>query len=102
MLARNVVFADIMDATANNTVVECIVRHTPILVNPLPAVVEYLGAAYPFYFDSLPDAARKAEDDGCVKAAHQYLLDMPKQQFTGEYFRHSLAESSLYRALPPH
>ena len=99
LLAENLIFADIMDATANNTVVECIVRHTPILVNPLPAVVEYLGPGYPFYFDSLSEAARKAEDAGCVKAAHQYLVEMPKQQFTGEYFRNTLAESSLYHAL---
>ncbi len=99
LLARNLVFADIIDATANNTVVECIVRHTPILVNRLTAVVEYLGADYPFYFDSLTEAARKVEDGACVKAAHQYLVEMPKQRFTGEYFRSSLAESSLYRAL---
>jgi hypothetical protein len=88
-----------MDATANNTVVECIVRHTPILVNPLPAVVEYLGTEYPFYFDSLPEAARKAEDNGCVRAAHQYLAEMPKRQFSGEYFRNALGESELYSGL---
>jgi hypothetical protein len=99
LLAENIVFADIMDATANNTVVECIVRHTPILVNPLPAVVEYLGAEYPLYFHSLPEAARKAEDNGCVNAAYQYLKEMPKAQFTGEHFCRSLAESKLYRAL---
>jgi hypothetical protein len=99
LLAENVVFADIIDATANNTVVECIVRHTPILVNRLRAVVEYLGSGYPFYFDSLPEAARKAEDDACVKAAHQYLAEMPKHRFTADYFRNSLAESTLYRAL---
>jgi hypothetical protein len=99
LLAENIVFADIIDATANNTVVECIVRHTPILVNRLPAIIEYLGAGYPFYFDSLSEAARKAEDHACVKAAHQYLQEMPKHRFTGEYFRNSLAESSVYRAL---
>jgi len=99
LLSRNFVFADIIDATANNTVVECIVRNTPILVNPLPAVVEYLGREYPFYFNSLEEAARKAEDRACARAAHQYLAEMPKSQFTAEHFCKTLADSELYRAL---
>lgn len=99
LLAENLVFADIIDATANNTVVECIVRHTPILVNRLPAIEEYLGPRYPFYFDSLEEAARKAEDDACVEAAHAYLVAMPKERFTGEYFRNTLASSELYSNL---
>jgi len=99
LFTENLVFADIFDSTANNTVIECIVRHTPILVNLVPAVVEYLGPGYPFYFVSLEEAARKAEDRGCVLAAHQYLAELPKHVFTAEYFRNSLAESALYRDL---
>jgi hypothetical protein len=100
LLAENLAFADLFDATANNTVIECIVRHTPLLVNPLPAVLEYLGSQYPFYFTSLDEAARKAEDLGCVKAACDYLAALPKDKFTGEYFCNSLAQSKLYADLP--
>ena len=34
--------------------------NTPIVINRLPAVVEYLGADYPFYFNSLEEARDKA------------------------------------------
>ena len=46
-------------ASANNMVIECIARATALLVNPLPAVVEYLGEGCPFYFRSLAEAAEK-------------------------------------------
>jgi hypothetical protein len=38
LLSRNAVFLNLLDASASNTVVECIVRNTPILVNRLPAL----------------------------------------------------------------
>ena len=62
LLCRNIAFVELHDAGANNTVVECIARATPLLVNKLPSVVEYLGAGYPFYYDSLEEAAEKAEE----------------------------------------
>lgn len=51
LLTENIGFVALHDASANNTVIECIARATPLLVNPLPAVVEYLGA-----FESLRDS----------------------------------------------
>jgi hypothetical protein len=100
LLARSAVFLHLHDAAANNAVVECIVRRTPVLVNPLPAVVEYLGAAYPLFFDTLDEAARKASDPALVLAAHQYLAALDTESFTGAAFAGALANSSLYRSLP--
>lgn len=99
LLAENLVFLHLYDSVSNNTLVECIVRETPVLVNPLPSVVEYLGPEYPFYFNTLEEAAQKAEDDVCVRAAHEYLQALLKHPFTPEHFRSSLAESELYRSL---
>ena len=53
ILDRNIVFCDLYDASANNTVLECIERNTPIIINKLPAVIEYLGEGYPLYFEHL-------------------------------------------------
>ncbi len=89
MLSQNLVFCHLYDSSANNTVIECIARNTPILVNPLPAVVEYLGEEYPFYFNTLEEAAEKAEDKDTVRAAHEYLANMPKEVFSQEAFRES-------------
>lgn len=59
LLSQNLVFLDLYDSSANNALVECIVRGTPVLVNPLDAVVEYLGVDYPLHFDNLAEAALK-------------------------------------------
>ena len=47
LLPENVMAIELFDASANNVVVECIARNTPIIVNRHPAVVEYLTADYP-------------------------------------------------------
>jgi hypothetical protein len=100
LLAENIVFLDLYDASANNTIVECMVRDTPILVNPLEAVVEYLGPDYPFYFNDLDEASRKLNDMDLVKKTHCYHLDHPlKKNLTPDYFRQSFVESPIYQSL---
>ncbi len=100
LLSENIVFLDLYDASANNAVVECIARNTPILVNPIAPVVEYLGADYPLYFGSLEEAAGKAADTALVIRAHHYLVNLPvKSRLTGDYFRQSLLSSSIYQSL---
>jgi hypothetical protein len=47
----------LVDASTNNAVIECIARATPLLVNPHPAVIEYFGADYPTYNESIDDVA---------------------------------------------
>ena len=100
LLASNLVFLELYDSSANNVIVECLVRATPVLVNPLPAVVEYLGKDYPFYFHNRMQAARKAEDLALIEATHRYLLQHPlRSQLGGDAFLRSVAESEMYRRL---
>jgi hypothetical protein len=53
MLTQNIVFCNLIDASAVNTLIECIARNTPIIISRLPAVVELLGNNYPLYIDNL-------------------------------------------------
>jgi glycosyltransferase involved in cell wall biosynthesis len=100
LLSQNIVYLDLYDSSANNAIIECIVRNTPVLVNPLPAVKEYLGEDYPFYFESRSEAAKKAEDFSLVEATHQYLKEHPiKEKLTADYFLKSVAESTIYQHL---
>jgi hypothetical protein len=100
LLSENIVFLDLIDASANNAIIECIARNTPVLVNPIEPVVEYLGAGYPFYFNSLEEASQKAENMDLVRETHLYLCNHPiKQKLTGEYFRESFVNSKIYRSL---
>lgn len=98
LLASNIGFVSLYDASANNAVVECIARATPLLVNPLPAVVEYLGRDYPFYFHTLADAAQKAQDLTLIKSTHEYLRTCEtRQKLSADYFRKSFETSEVYQ-----
>lgn len=100
LLGENIVFVYLYDASANNTVTECIARNTPILINPIEPVREYLGADYPFYYNSLEEAAVKAMDLDLIRQTHRYLVDHPiKKKLTGEYFLDSFVDSEIYRSL---
>jgi hypothetical protein len=100
LLSENIVFIDLHDTSAYNAVVECIVRNTPILINPLEAVKEYLGEDYPFYFSSLEEAEKKADDLQLVEETHNYLKNYPfKQKLTIDYFLESFINSEVYQNL---
>lgn len=100
LLCENVVFVDLYDSSANNVVIECIARATPLLVNPLPAVMEYLGEDYPLYFDTLAEAAKKAMDVALIGSAHRYLKTCEvREKLSAEYFCRSFEESEVYRCV---
>ena len=71
-LSNNIVFIELFDAAANNTILECIVRQTPILVNKLEGVVDYLGKDYPLYFTNIDEIDELLTIENIFKA-HIYL-----------------------------
>lgn len=86
MLQDNIVFLKLVDASAVNTIIECVVRCTPVLVNRHPAVEEMLGTEYPFYYDDLTEAGVKMNDLELIKKTNKYLVALPKKRFSMEYF----------------
>ena len=100
LLSQNLAFVSLYDSSANNAVIECIARATPILVNPLPAVVEYLGKDYPLYFDNLSEAAEKALNLSLIRDAHNYLKTCDtRTKLSPEYFLKSFEESEVYQKI---
>ena len=97
-LSENIGFVYLYDSSANNAVIECIARNTPLLVNPIPAVKEYLGEGYPFYYENFEEAIAKASDLDTVRRTYEYLRTNPiKKKLTGEYFRKSLVRSPIMK-----
>lgn len=97
---ENITFVHLYDASANNAVIEAIARATPLLINPLPAVVEYLGEDYPFYFNTLEEAASKAMDMELILKTNNYLKNSPmREKITGDYFYNSIKNSEVYKSL---
>ncbi len=52
LLNSGIVYIHLIDASAVNTLLECIVMRTPVFVNRLPAVEEMLGMTYPLYAET--------------------------------------------------
>lgn len=94
LFTENIVFLHLVDASAVNTILECIARHTPIIVNDHPAVVEMLGHDYPLYYraDSNNHAKINEQvqklllDNVVLHQAHTYLRNLDKTRFTIDNF----------------
>lgn len=97
LLANNIVFVDLYDAACNNTVVECIIRNTPIIINKVGGVSEYLGDDYPLYFTKLSDVPKILNNTQKIIQAYQYLVNMNKDFLDINYFKTELM-NSLYKA----
>ena len=99
LLTENIAFVNLYESNAVDTVIECIATATPLLVNAMPAVVEYLGPGYPFYMWCYDQAAEKVEDHKLILETHDYLkgLDI-RTRMVPQAFRQGILESEICRA----
>jgi polysaccharide pyruvyl transferase WcaK-like protein len=86
LLTNNIVFLNLVDCSAVNTVLECIVRDTILLVNRHPALEELLGINYPGFYLDLTDAALMVSDLQRLQEIHKYLTTLPKEHIRIEHF----------------
>lgn len=86
LLSESVIFLDLLDCSASNTIIEAIIRNTPIIVNRHPAIEEYLGVNYPLFYDKYVENLNTDK----VIEAHNYLKNMNKDWIDGEYFINNL------------
>lgn len=98
LFSRCVCLVNLYDTSANNAVVECVARNTPILLNRLPATEEYLGKDYPLFFNDLDHASCLLYDLDKIYEAHIYLKNMNKKWISGTYFAQDLT-SKLDKAI---
>ena len=89
-LSDSIIVLNLYDSSANNAVIESIQRNIPIIVNKLPAVVEYLGENYPCYYNNLDEMHTKIHDDDLILEAHEYLKNMNKDFLKDKYFVQNL------------
>jgi hypothetical protein len=85
LLSENIVFVELISAVANNTIVECIARNTPIVVNRLDGPEYYLGKGYPLFYDDITDVASLLNEQNIV-AAHRHLKKLDKSWISGRAF----------------
>ena len=82
---KNIVFINLIGASAVNTVIECIVRNTPIFVNRLPAIEEALGSNYPLLYNDISEVTNMLNINK-IKEGYNYLRKMNKDKFKIETF----------------
>lgn len=92
LLSRNIVFMEVLAAAANNTVVECIARNTPIVINRHPGPLYYLGEDYPLFYDDIAQV-HELVTPARVLQAYQYLQRMDKSWIRGACFAESLSRA---------
>tara|TARA_R110002051_G_scaffold185779_1_gene255207 strand:+ start:1658 stop:2653 length:996 start_codon:yes stop_codon:yes gene_type:complete len=98
-LTTTVAFLNLIDTSANNGVTDCLARNIPLLVNCHPAVVQYLGDDYPFYYNSLETANRKINDIKLIKKTYNYLKNMNKTRVNIRTFMKEFEQSNIYKGL---
>lgn len=86
LLSENIVFLQLIDCSAVNTVIECIVRNTVLIVNRLPALEEILGVKYPGFYTTLSEAAQMCQDLNLLYRIHSYLTLLDKTRYRLELF----------------
>lgn len=92
LLSRNVVFIELITSVANNTIVECIARNTPVAVNRHPGPEHYLGENYPLFYDDLGELRELLRTPSII-AAHKYLRGLDKRWLSGAEFREGVARA---------
>ena len=98
-LTNTIAFLNLIDTSANNGVTDCISRNIPLLVNCHPAVVQYLGEDYPFYYNSMETANKKINDIELIKETYYYLKNMDKSKLDIKTFLKEFEESTIYQEL---
>ncbi len=86
---NSVIFIDLLDNIANNTILECISYNTPIITNKTPSSIEYLGKDYPLFFENEEDLNYFNDEDTLlflIKEAHNYLQNMDKSSLDSRQF----------------
>ncbi len=96
LLSENIVFLDFYDTSANNAIIECIARGTPIIVSRHSAVEEYIGRDYPLLFDNYDQIPKIIGDRNRILLACELLKnELLRRPLTLDAFLDNFASSEV-------
>ena len=100
LFADNIFFLNLFDAVAVTTVIECISHCTPIIINKVGALPEYLGNEYPLFYNKISEVNALFSDD-LLLSAHEYLQqDFIQEKIKLASFINNFYNSEIYQLLP--
>jgi hypothetical protein len=86
LLTQNIVFLNLVDGSAINTLIECIVRNTPVVINRHPVTLEILGENYPLFYNNLNEIEFLLREPDIINYAHYYLKQINNQEYSIDIF----------------
>lgn len=89
----NIIIIDLWDTNANNSIIECLIRNIPFFVSKLIGTIEYLGADYPMYFESiieLENILNNQDINILYKKTYNYLKYIDKSDLDLKHFNFEL------------
>lgn len=89
LMRESVVFLNMYDAAACNTLLECIMGNVPVVVNRLQGIEDYIGKDYPLFYDSIQDASSLLNEKKILEG-HVYLKKMNKEFLGLDFLDYSL------------
>jgi len=100
LLSQNVVFLDLVDAAAVNTIIECIVRGTPVLVNRCVGTEALLGRRYPMFYELKRGGATTIDlahytSPRMILETHNYLRRIDRKRYAVGTFVEQLGKFAL-------
>lgn len=94
VIYNNIIIIDLIDASANNAILELTASKIPFFVKKLPAIVEYIGHDYPLLFNNVSEIEEVLQDKQLLQyqltLAHEYLNNIDMSDLTHDSFTSSL------------
>jgi hypothetical protein len=90
---KSCIFIDVVDCTANNTILECISFNTPIIIRRSPSAEEYLGKEYPLFFNNVNDLECLNQEVfllNLIVDSYKYLQNLNKNHISMETFNNKI------------
>jgi predicted GH43/DUF377 family glycosyl hydrolase len=106
ILCNSVVFINLIDSVVNNTVLECIERNTPILINRNSSVEEYIGKDYPLFYEDISEIKSLMTESKLIEAnLHLKKInlsrDLGRQVQQSEIYKSICSELNVTEILRP-
>lgn len=90
IILNNIIIIHLINASANNAILELMYLNIPFFVNKLDAVIEYIGSDYPLYFNSLNEIEEIINNKELLikkmKEGTEYLKKIKKHDISMNYF----------------
>jgi hypothetical protein len=96
LVRQNIVIIDLWAAAANNAVLEGAALQAPFLIRKLDGPVEYLGAEYPLFFETLDEVQYLLDHEDVLRQkmweAHFYLKQRDVSMYSIDHFGRQMTQ----------